>query len=67
MNMERKAKADAVAADLALEEEKKPQSKKKNDKINKVFQLVIFCEQVNDAFLSYCDNISSILTSFPYF
>ncbi|KAG7649374.1 hypothetical protein ISN45_At01g044400 [Arabidopsis thaliana x Arabidopsis arenosa] len=35
MNMERKAKADAVAADLALEEEKKPQSKKKNDKINK--------------------------------
>lgn len=65
--MERKAKADAVAADLALEEEKKAQSKKKNDKINKVFQLVIFCEQVNDAFLSYCDNISSILTSFPYF
>ncbi|ANM58055.1 Ubiquitin carboxyl-terminal hydrolase-related protein [Arabidopsis thaliana] len=35
MNMERKAKADAVAADLALEEEKKAQSKKKNDKINK--------------------------------
>ncbi|CAL9218676.1 unnamed protein product [Arabidopsis halleri] len=32
MNMEHKAKADAVAADLALEEEK---SKKKNDKTNK--------------------------------
>ncbi|XP_020867988.1 uncharacterized protein LOC9327762 isoform X1 [Arabidopsis lyrata subsp. lyrata] len=33
-NMEHKAKADAVAADLALEEEKS-QSKKKNDKTNK--------------------------------
>ncbi|XP_010462084.1 PREDICTED: uncharacterized protein LOC104742748 isoform X2 [Camelina sativa] len=32
LNMEFKAKADAVALDLLLEEEKKKQSKKKNDK-----------------------------------